>query len=757
MKNILDRRLRHVKTDKFVIDLNMPKDYPPIKARRTAEGGVRDRFFAAKAELPDEITVVRPFDTSAFTKSCENTFYVAENGDNNAKGTKDSPLADLHTALDKVRGLGGARIIMRGGNYRFTESARITSEHSGTEASPLIITAEDGETPYISGSYSIPSSAFKPVNDEKMLARLKPEARAHVLCADLPSLGITDFGIVGYGGAVLMIDNIPQTLSRYPNKGEKQIVMSDNIYDAGGHKFISPDSQSRDNNDPWEIGITDPRCLEWEWHEDIWIYGALYAEWGRRYAPIGAFDREKMSMKGRYAFEWGVKYAPDNDYYFLNIFEELDEPGEWYLDRKSGKLYYYPTEEGISENSDIRFIASPCNLIVGEGAENVIVEKLNVGRCAGAGFSVNNCTQFLIQNCTVTGTCEEGDAQTAIDAVSIKGGKRNGMIASTIEHFTNHAAFIDGGDRANLIPANNFLQNCFILNPHCRIGISEAGCGNIMSHNYVHNTTMGAGGDNEGIVEYNIVEGGDTETHDTGMLYIGGGGCSACGNHYRYNYFFDFAMGDYGIYFDDLSRGMYAYGNIVVGNGTTGDGTTWESGGRSFNVHNGREHCFYNNISIDAGYFAFGGDVTYWLYDHHWNSLYPAFIDAAADKRNDRYMGRNPTYREYVETLDKYIEDKKDPNYVVKSGEAECQLRKPWCNNYENNVIVRAARPFKLDCGEESATSLDTNFVTNEDPGFVDFEGRDYRIRKDAPLYSKIPDFVPPPFEKMGPVDDFAD
>ncbi|MBE5818335.1 MAG: hypothetical protein E7312_04675, partial [Clostridiales bacterium] len=66
-------RLKTVKADKFIIDLDMPESYPPIKARKTEEGGVRDRFMAAKAELPDEIKVIRPFDVNGFEKSNANT------------------------------------------------------------------------------------------------------------------------------------------------------------------------------------------------------------------------------------------------------------------------------------------------------------------------------------------------------------------------------------------------------------------------------------------------------------------------------------------------------------------------------------------------------------------------------------------------------------------------------------------------------------------------------------------------------------
>ena len=83
-------------------------------------------------------------------------------------------------------------------------------------------------------------------------------------------------------------------------------------------------------------------------------------------------------------------------------------------------------------------------------------------------------------------------------------------------------------------------------------------------------------------------------------------------------------------------------------------------------------------------------------------------------------------------------------------------MRTPWCNHYENNLIVRADRPYKLDNGEATATGLETNFITNEDPGFVDEANKNYALRSDSIVYKKIPDFVAPPFEKMGLVDDYV-
>ena len=80
LEKMLKKQLKETVSEQFIIEMNMPKEYPPIPARKTEEGGVRDRFMAAKAELPDEVTVIRPFNVDAFKGSNENTIYIAENG-----------------------------------------------------------------------------------------------------------------------------------------------------------------------------------------------------------------------------------------------------------------------------------------------------------------------------------------------------------------------------------------------------------------------------------------------------------------------------------------------------------------------------------------------------------------------------------------------------------------------------------------------------------------------------------------------------
>ena len=730
-------------SQKMYIRLNMPDDFPAIKAAPTEQGGVRDRFFAAKAELPKEINIIEPFQVESFSTSRKNTVFVAPTGSDSGKGTMQEPLATIQEALNRVRRKTGAVIYLRGGDYEIAEPIVLDDSFSGTEDAPFILSSYGKETPVLSCSKKIPVSTFSKLKDETMLARLRPQVRDKIYVADLKALGITEYGSVGKNQPMLLINNAPQTLARYPNENEPLIPMSDKIYESGGVEFETSLLYTRDiakKGTPWEIGITDPRCLDWQWNDDIWIFGALYAEWAREYHRIAHLDRDKMSMTSEKPSNWGVQYDRGNNYYFLNIFEEIDVPGEWWIDKKTGLLYIYPPKQW-EQTDDIRFASVSFDMLTLQNTRHTIVNGLTAGRVYGSCIVIEGGEQNLIQNCHIVGTKKAG--------VNIKGGTNNGCIFSTFEQFASHAVRMDGGDRANLIPAHNFVQNCTLKNPISRFGLSMDGCGNLLSHNYIKDTTIGIGGCNECVCEYNEIDGGDLYTHDSGMIYVAGGGLSACGNHFRYNYIHDFNCCGYGIYFDDLSRGHYAYGNVVVGRGKDIDYV----GERCYNVHNGGEHCFFNNIAVDAGYFAFGGDISYY-YDGKacaaiWPLLADSMVSASEDKRTERYLGRNPTYREFLVHLDKYFAEKDLPGYTRSQDEE--RLRSPYCNNYENNVIIRCKEAFHLsEAGRKTATSLETNFITEEDPGFYDMEHGDFRIKKDSEIFRHIPNFEVTAFERIG-------
>jgi hypothetical protein len=44
----------------------------------------------------------------------------------------------------------------------------------------------------------------------------------------------------------------------------------------------------------------------------------------------------------------------------------------------------------------------------------------------------------------------------------------------------------------------------------------------------------------------------------------------------------------------------------------------------------------------------------------------------------------------------------------------------------------------------------ENNWITDQDPGFVDMANHDFNLKEDAMVYNKIPGFVPIPFDKIG-------
>ena len=43
------------------------------------------------------------------------------------------------------------------------------------------------------------------------------------------------------------------------------------------------------------------------------------------------------------------------------------------------------------------------------------------------------------------------------------------------------------------------------------------------------------------------------------------------------------------------------------------------------------------------------------------------------------------------------------------------------------------------------------NLITKEDPGFVDLKKQDFRLKKDAAIFKRVPGFKSIPFEEIGP------
>ena len=162
--------------------------------------------------------------------------YVSTEGSDGGQGTADDPLRTLEAARDKIRvmkengGLpvGGVTVNIRGGEYPYLEdSFTLDAQDSGTESSPVVYRAYEGEEVKLVGNMIVEGSKFLPVTEEAVLDRLGEAVKDKVLVYDLKKEnGLVNFAPIPKNGMgwptqanamSVLVDGEVQSLSRYPN------------------------------------------------------------------------------------------------------------------------------------------------------------------------------------------------------------------------------------------------------------------------------------------------------------------------------------------------------------------------------------------------------------------------------------------------------------------------------------------------------------------------------------------------------------
>ncbi|MBI2928231.1 MAG: right-handed parallel beta-helix repeat-containing protein, partial [Verrucomicrobia bacterium] len=228
------------------------------------------------------------------------TFFVSPPGDDANPGTEAEPFATLSRAQAAVRqakGAGPVTVFLRGGTYYLSETLVFTAEDSGTANAPVSWQAWQDEQPVISGGAKL---------------ALKWEAfRDGIMKARVPAGFTTD---------QLFVNGERQILARYPNFDPNVRILNGYSKDAFG-----PDRAAR-----W----ADPRGG---------FIHAMHAHlWGDFHYLITGKD-----VEGQLTYEGGWqnnrRLGMHKEFRFVeNIFEELDAPGEWFLDAKASMLYFHP-------------------------------------------------------------------------------------------------------------------------------------------------------------------------------------------------------------------------------------------------------------------------------------------------------------------------------------------------------------------------------------------------------------------------------
>ena len=559
--------------------------------------------------------------------------YVAPNGKDTNAGASGEPFATLARARDALRTrrplpIGGALVTVRGGEYHASESFALTSEDGGTALAPVVYVAAKGETPIFTGAAKL--GAFAPVQDPDVLARLPAEARGHVLQTDLRAAGVTDFGLMrphGYGQKAVPIpelfyDGRPMTLARWPNTG---FVLTGPVTDAGaegpaGHGMA--------------FGYEGDRPARWANAPDAWLYGYWYWDWADAAVPVASVDPATHSLRTTAMPPMGIRAG--QRFYAFNLLEELDAPGEWYLDRQKGLLYFYPP--GNVQTADVRFSVLETPLITVTDASYVTLRGLTLEGGRGTGVTVTGGDHCLLAGCTVR--------RLGGDAVTISDSPGSGVLGCDLYTLGRGGVRIVGGDRKTLTPGGLFVENCDIhdfsrLDRTYTPAVQIEGVGNRITHCHMHDAPHSAirleGNDH--VIAFNEVDHVVTEADDQGG-FDEWFNPTYRGNVLRDNFWHDIgsglkAVGQAGIRLDDAISGTLITGNVFLRC----------SGGNfgGIQMNGGKENVIDYNLFVDL---PIGISCGYWGEDHWQKFLLQTDVIAATtqtvDIRQPPYSTRYP-------------------------------------------------------------------------------------------------------------------
>jgi parallel beta-helix repeat protein len=524
---------------------------------------------------------------------------------------------------------------------------------------------------------------------------------------------------------------------------------------------------------------TDAPFGKWKDTADLWVHGTWNYEWNDLYNKATINQATHSITLGAPHPEDGPITAPGAKFYVLNSMDALDAPGEFFIDRKEGKLYFIPPPGATAGAEAMVSIAD--SLVTVTGASNVNLVGLCLESCRKTGVKVSGSSNLNIQGNTVKNTGNHG--------IVITDGKHVTVDGNDVHHTGGRGIDCEAGDKDRLTPAGHLLKNnlvhhfervCFTYNP----GILLDGVGNTARNNEIwsapHHGLEPEG--NDQTVAFNVIHHTTCDAFDNGAIYWAPTDWTDYGYNFTYNLIHhtgykqlacnaDTSCMRVGIYCDDGAIGGIMYGNTIFNpktqtinpGGKYNDVDTW-----AIFTNGGRDWTTRNNLALDTAFNYVGCAGLSWNDDMKQNG--GDYYQQMKDQKitSPPYSTRYPK----LAKLDEFYE---------KSGSGKCSTRAscpaaPFNVVIETNIAVNASAtpktestPIVLPSKAESAGNGDPSCdgkgsdngelfpdskvtvngnMLNEDPGFVSSDPRgtlDFRLNKGPSGWQAIP------YDRIGP------
>ncbi len=229
--------------------------------------------------------------------------YVSPAGSDTNPGTMAKPFATLEHARDVVRRLPKQEgkpisVILRGGVYYLPDTVVFTAVDSGLADAVVEYRSAEGEEAIISGGVELTGLEWRAYRDG-------------IIQAKVPD---------GFSTDQLFVNGELMRMARYPN------------YDPHAKYFGGTAADA----------FSEARVARWRRPKGGFMHVLHNARWGgMHYRITGKDSNGALKYEGGWQNNRGSRWHRDIRF-VENIFEELDAPGEWFLDTKKGTLYFYP-------------------------------------------------------------------------------------------------------------------------------------------------------------------------------------------------------------------------------------------------------------------------------------------------------------------------------------------------------------------------------------------------------------------------------
>ncbi len=578
-----------IKTVKYSIDTN--KDYrvrlslSGIKLGIYIDGGLvlsaedysipsgRLALGASEASASvDNILVYRlkevNYEENVVVKEPQKLYVAVDGDDKNGDGSEGNPYATIAKAKSEAVRLNNKNnpvdVIFKEGIYRQSSTLQFTDADSGTAGAPIRFVAEAGAEVIFTGAKAVDTSKFEPV-DEATAERLRQNVRGKVLKVDLGRQGFKSSGLnfttgdrVVVGQRIkplnITLNHELQSIARWPNSGYVEVT-------------------DCDNSKPPKIFYTNNIPTRWANAKNFFIDGYLYHDWAPEWALVDSVDTLTNSINFKNKTSYGVRVG--GKWAAVNLLEELDIPGEWYIDFDTMTMYYYPPHD-LTEDDLLEIGTSTGYLVNMNGVSNIEFDGIHftmAGGANGTGIIITGGSKnIVLKDCTVDNVTRHG-IRILADDITVDG--------CTISHTGESGVHIEKcGNTETLEEGNVIVKNCDISHPSLYAGgngtagltTAAASHGATVINNVIHNCNNSAiryhgTGHRFAYNEfYNVM----VEAADAGAIYTGRN-WTYYGNVAEYNLFHDLGQkvnttqySAASMFWDDLNNGGEFSHNITV-------------------------------------------------------------------------------------------------------------------------------------------------------------------------------------------------